>query len=55
MSTEDLCDALIAAFTGGFTYSGLTGDDMTWNTSGEVSKAPKAVVIHDGAYVLNEQ
>jgi branched-chain amino acid transport system substrate-binding protein len=55
MSAQDLCDALIEGFTNGFTFSGLTGSDMTWNTSGEVSKAPKAVVIHDGAYVLNEQ
>ncbi len=55
MSAQDLCDALIEGFTNGFTFSGLTGSDMTWNTSGEVSKAPKAVIIHDGAYVLNEQ
>ena len=29
---------------------GLTGEGMTWQATGEVSKAPKAVVITDGAY-----
>ena len=31
---------------------GLTGQGMTWDASGAVSKAPMAVVIKDGAYVL---
>ena len=29
---------------------GLTGQGMTWAATGEVNKAPKAVVITDGAY-----
>ncbi len=33
-------------------YDGLTGEGMTWAPSGEVSKAPKAMVIKDGAYAL---
>ena len=33
------------------TFNGLTGQDMTWAATGEVSKAPKAVIIKDGAYV----
>ena len=32
------------------TFDGLTGEGMTWDASGAVSKAPKAVVIKDGAY-----
>jgi len=32
------------------TFDGLTGTGMTWDASGAVSKAPKAVVIKDGAY-----
>ena len=52
MSHEEICDALIAVFTdGSFTVDGLTGSGMTWNTAGEVSKAPAAVVIKDGIYV----
>ena len=31
---------------------GLTGEGMTWDASGAVSKAPMAVVIEDGVYVL---
>ena len=51
-STSDLCDALIAQFTDpSFTYSGLTGDNMTWSTTGEVTKDPKGMVIENGIYM----
>ena len=33
------------------TFNGLTGQNMTWDKSGAVSKAPMAVVIENGAYV----
>ena len=33
---------------------GLTGEGMTWSASGEVSKAPMAVIIKDGVYVSVE-
>jgi branched-chain amino acid transport system substrate-binding protein len=33
---------------------GLTGADMTWAATGEVNKAPRAVVIQSGAYVSAE-
>ncbi len=49
-SNEEICDALIAAIQE-VTYNGLTGENMTWNDAGEVSKDPKAVIIQDGAYV----
>ena len=49
MSASDLCDALKTQITG-LTFDGLTGDGMTWDVSGAVSKAPKAVVVKDGAY-----
>lgn len=49
MDASDICDALKAQFTS-MTFDGLTGDSMTWDASGAVSKAPKAVVIKDGAY-----
>ena len=49
MSASDLCDALKTQITG-LTFDGLTGDGMTWDASGAVSKAPKAVVVKDGAY-----
>ncbi|MCI9588237.1 MAG: ABC transporter substrate-binding protein [Oscillospiraceae bacterium] len=52
MSHEDICAALISAFTdSGFSVDGLTGSGMVWNTNGEVSKEPVAVVIENGAYV----
>ena len=40
MSAEDICEALVATFTGGFSVDGLTGSNMTWSANGEVSKAP---------------
>ena len=49
MDASDVCDALKTQFTS-MTFDGLTGDSMTWDASGAVSKAPKAVVIKDGAY-----
>ena len=33
------------------TFNGLTGSNITWDASGEVSKLPMAVVIENGAYV----
>jgi len=52
MSHEDICEAMIAAFTdSSFSVDGLTGTGMTWSTNGEVSKAPVAVVVENGIYV----
>ena len=51
-SYSDMCDLLVAKFTGSdFVFNGLTGDNMTWDVSGAVSKAPKGMVIENGAYV----
>ena len=49
MSASDICDALKAAMTQ-ITVDGLTGAGMSWEASGEPNKAPKAVIIKDGAY-----
>ena len=49
MDASDICEALKTQFSS-MTFDGLTGEDMTWDASGAVSKAPKAVVIKDGAY-----
>ncbi len=50
MSNEEICDAMVAAITGGFSYDGVTGEGMTWSTDGTVSKDPVVVVIKDGQY-----
>ena len=50
MSAEEINDIMTQQFTS-MTFDGLTGDSMTWNSNGEVSKSPKAVVIKDGVYV----
>lgn len=50
MSAEEICEAMIPYFTGEFTFNGLTGNDMTWSTNGEVAKAPIVCMIKDGAY-----
>ena len=52
-STSDITAALVEQFTS-MTFNGLTGTDVTWNENGEVTKAPKAVIIQDGAYVSAE-
>ena len=52
MSNEELCDALMEVFPT-ITFTGLTGDGqgITWDSTGAVSKAPKGMVIENGAYV----
>lgn len=52
-STDDITAALIEQFTS-MTFDGITGTGMTWKSTGEVSKDPKAIVIQDGAYVSVE-
>lgn len=53
MSTSELCDALKAAMTE-IQVDGLTGLGMTWSADGEPTKAPKAVIIENGAYKAME-
>ena len=52
MSAQDICEALVEVFPT-ITFTGLTGDGegITWDATGAVSKAPKGMVIQDGAYV----
>ena len=50
-SSAEICEALIGVFTGDFTASGLTADEMKWAASGEVEKTPKVCEIKDGKYV----
>ena len=49
MSVSEIGDALITSITE-ITMDGLTGSDMTWASTGEVSKAPIVVEIENGAY-----
>ena len=52
MNNADICEKLIAQFTDpSFKVDGLTGLGMTWSETGEVSKAPKGMVIQNGVYV----
>lgn len=51
MSASEICDKLIATFTDpSFVFNGLTGTGVTWSSTGEVSKAPKGMVIKNGVY-----
>ena len=51
-SPADICEAMIAQFTGGFSYEGLTASNaMTWAATGEVDKMPAVYVIEGGKYV----
>lgn len=52
MDHAQLCDALIAQFSGGvFHVDGLTGTGMSWLTGGEISKTPMVVKVQNGTYV----
>ncbi|MEG2001036.1 MAG: ABC transporter substrate-binding protein [Evtepia sp.] len=52
IKADEMCEKMIATFSDPtFKVDGLTGAAMTWKTTGEVSKEPKAVVIQDGTYV----
>ena len=50
MSAGDICDKLMGEFTS-MTFDGLTGEGMTWDDTGAVTKSPKGMVIQNGAYV----
>ena len=51
MSPSDVCEALKAVLTSeDFSVDGLTGEGMTWDASGAVSKAPRGMVIENGEY-----
>lgn len=52
MSASEICDKLIAQFSdSSFSFDGLTGENMQWSSSGEVTKPPKGMIIKDGVYV----
>lgn len=53
MSASEVNAILVEQFTS-MTFDGLTGAGMTWAATGEVSKAPMAVVIENGTYVSAE-
>ena len=53
MSASEINAILVEQFTT-MTFDGLTGSGMTWAATGEVSKAPMAVVIENGTYVSAE-
>ena len=51
MTAAELGDLLSKKFAGDFTFDGLTGEGMTWDETGAVTKSPKGMVIENGDYV----
>ena len=47
MNASDLCEILKEKFNGGFTYSGNTGDNIKWQSTGFVDKTALAYVIKE--------
>lgn len=47
ISASDLCEILKAQFTGDFSYSGVTGNNITWEDNGYVSKAAVKYVMKE--------
>ena len=52
-SVSDICDAMKTAMTE-ITMDGVTAKSLTWDASGEPSKAPMVVKIADGDYAVVE-
>ncbi len=50
MDAATLCELMKAQFTT-MTFDGLTGEGMTWDAAGAVTKAPKGMVVQNGGYV----
>lgn len=50
MSASDICDAVLPVMADMTFEGGITGDSMQWDENGAVNKAPKAVIIENGAY-----
>jgi branched-chain amino acid transport system substrate-binding protein len=51
MGHAEICEILVGIFTGNFVFDGVTGDGMTWDKNGQVTKEPKAVIIQNGEYI----
>ena len=47
MDASELCEILKEKFNGGFTYSGNTGDNIKWQSTGYVDKTAIAFVIKE--------
>ena len=47
MSASDLCEVLKGEFNSGYTFSGVTGDSITWETNGYVNKSAIKYVIKE--------
>ena len=46
-SVSEMCTILQEQFNGGYKFSGVTGTDVTWQSSGYVSKKAKYIVIKE--------
>ena len=53
MEASEICDLLKKAMTE-ITITGVTAKELTWEASGEPSKAPMVVKIADGDYAVVE-
>ena len=53
MSVSDMCDAMKTAMTE-ISIDGVTAKGLTWDASGEPSKAPMVVKIANGDYAVVE-
>ena len=47
ISASDLCEILKGQFTGGFSYSGVTGENIKWKETGKVDKAAIKYVMKE--------
>ena len=50
MNNAQICEALVGIYAGNYVFNGVTGQNITWDSEGAVSKQPRAVIIRDGEY-----
>lgn len=49
ISASDLCEILKEQFNGGFKFSGVTGDNISWESNGYVTKSAIKYIIKEAA------
>ena len=54
MTAQEIGELLLSEFQGQYSYSGLTGSNMTWDSNGAVIKTPLAFQVKDGTLVAAE-
>ncbi len=50
-SASDMCKYLKEVFTSGYTFTGVTGDDISWNADGTVVKTATKEIVKNATFI----